>query len=287
MSIKDVAFGATKLPIKKFNISEMADHCTIAIIAKRGTGKSFLTREIMYIKRHIACCIAISRTEKLNCFYGDFIPQSYIYSEYTSDILTKVYSRQSKMNEDNMIRKRKGREAKNDSLMLIMDDCMSSKGTWLKDPNIQELFFNGRHHHLSFILTMQYAMGIPPEYRSNFDYVFLLAEDNVANRKRLYDQYAGMFPSFDIFQQVFTDVTDNYGMLVINNKIHSKDITNKVFWYKAAKSIPEFTVGSKKYIKYHKTKYDPEWNKRLTTFDPSTLLKGKKNNIRVSVVKVR
>ena len=30
---------------------------------------------------------------------------------------------------------------------------MSSKGTWLKDPNILELFFNGRHHHISFILT--------------------------------------------------------------------------------------------------------------------------------------
>jgi hypothetical protein len=93
-----------------------------------------------------------------------------------------------------------------------MDDCMSSKGTWVNDPNILELFFNGRHHHISFILTMQYSVGIPPEMRSNFDYIFLLAEDIISNRKRLYEHYAGMFPTFDIFQQVFTAITEDYGI---------------------------------------------------------------------------
>ena len=100
MTTKEVKFGATKLPIKKFNIHEMVDHCTIAMIAKRATGKSFLTREIMFQKRNIAAAVAISRTEKLNSFYSEFIPDSYIYSEYNSDILTRIYERQSKMNED-------------------------------------------------------------------------------------------------------------------------------------------------------------------------------------------
>ena len=148
MTVKEVKFGATKLPIKKFNIHEMVNHCTIAMIAKRATGKSFLTREIMYQKRNIACAVAISRTEKLNSFYYEFIPDSYIYSEYNSDILSRIYDRQSKMNEDNKVRIKENKRPKEDSVMLIMDDCMSSKGTWLKDPNILELFFNGRHHHL-------------------------------------------------------------------------------------------------------------------------------------------
>ena len=76
---------------------------------------------------------------------------------------------------------------------------------------------------------MQYSMGIPPEMRSNFDYIFLLAEDFISNRKRLYEHYAGMFPNFDIFQQVFTEVTENFGCMVINNRIHSKKIEDKVF----------------------------------------------------------
>ena len=46
MATKEVGFGATRLPIKPFKINEMVDHCTIAMIAKRATGKSFLTRGI-------------------------------------------------------------------------------------------------------------------------------------------------------------------------------------------------------------------------------------------------
>jgi hypothetical protein len=286
MATKDVSFGGTRLPIKKFNIHEMVDHCTIAMIAKRATGKSFLTREIMFQKRNIASAVAISRTEKLNSFYSEFIPDSYIFSEYESSILSRIYERQAAMNEDNKKRIKDGKKAKNDSLMLIMDDCMSSKGTWLKDPNILELFFNGRHHHISFILTMQYAVGIPPEMRSNFDYIFLLAEDTISNRKRLYEHYAGMFPTFDIFQQVFTDLTENYGMMVINNRVHSKNITDKVFWYKA-KTVPTFKLGCNKFRKYHEKSYDMEWNKRLEVFNPADLVSKKRNNVRVMVDKIR
>lgn len=286
MSVKEVRFGATKIPIKKFNIHEMVDHCTIAMIAKRATGKSFLTKEIMFQKKNIASAVAISRTEKLNSFYSDFIPDSYIYSEYASDILSRIYERQSHINEDNKNRIKDGKKPKDDSIMIIMDDCMSSKGTWLKDPNILELFFNGRHHHLSFILTMQYSVGIPPEMRSNFDYIFLLAEDTISNRKRLYEHYAGMFPTFDIFQQVFSDITENYGIMVINNRVHSKNLTDKVFWYRA-KTVPSFKLGCKKYHKFHDEAYDTEWNKRLDVFNPADLLSGKKNSLRVVVEKVK
>ena len=38
-----------------------------------------------------------------------------------------------------------------------------------------------------------------------------------------------MFPSFDIFQQVFSEVTEDYGCMVINNRVHGKNITEKVF----------------------------------------------------------
>ena len=77
------------------------------------------------------------------------------------------------MVDDNKKRSAAGKKMKDDRVLLLMDDCMSSKGKWLKDDQILELFFNGRHHHISFILTMQFSLGIPPELRSNFDYIFL------------------------------------------------------------------------------------------------------------------
>jgi hypothetical protein len=284
MSTKDIRFGGIHLQIKKFNISDMCEHATMAMIAKRASGKSYLTREILYHLRKIPAAIAISRTEKLNKFYSKFIPDSYIYSEYDSDILNKIYQRQSLLNNINKERIENNKNELDDRLMLIMDDCMSSKGSWLKDPNILELFFNGRHHHLSFILTMQFSLGIPPELRSNFDYIFLLAEDMTSNRKRLYDHYAGMFPTFDIFQQVFNEITEDYGVMVINNRVHSKNITDKVFWYKA-KPVPDFSLGSEKFLKTHNKLYDDNYDKRLIVFDPSASLK--KNSFKIIVDKVK
>jgi hypothetical protein len=280
-----ISYGQAKLKIKRFDLKKMAENCTIAMIAKRASGKSYLTREILYHKRDLPAAIAISRTEKLNTFYGEFIPDIYIYDEFDTSILTKIFARQAKMNEDNKRRLEEGKKPKDDRLMIIMDDCMSSKGSWIKDQNILELFFNGRHHHVSFILTMQFALGIPPEMRSNFDYIFLLAEDFTSNRKRLYDHYAGMFPSFESFQKVFSEITQNYGVMVIDNRVHSTDITEKVFWYKA-KETPKFTLGSKKYVKYHKKKYDKNHNVKLPIFDPNSLVR-RKNNLKLIVERVK
>ena len=280
-----INYGQAKLKIKRFDLKKMAENCTIAMIAKRASGKSYLTREILYHKRDLPAAIAISRTEKLNTFYGEFIPDIYIYDEFDTSILNKIFARQAKMNEDNRKRLENGKKPKDDRLMIIMDDCMSSKGTWVKDQNILELFFNGRHHHLSFILTMQFALGIPPEMRSNFDYIFLLAEDFKSNRKRLYEHYAGMFPSLESFEKVFSDITQNYGVMVIDNRVHSTDITEKVFWYKA-KETPKFTLGSKKYIKYHKRKYDKNHNVKLPLFDPNSLVR-RKNNLKLVVERVK
>ena len=86
MSTKNVKFGASHLAIKRFEIKDMCEHATMAMIAKRASGKSYLTREIMYHKRSIPAAIAISRTEKLNKFYSDFIPESYSEKIYESGI---------------------------------------------------------------------------------------------------------------------------------------------------------------------------------------------------------
>jgi hypothetical protein len=286
MTIKDIKVGNSKLQIKKFDIKSMPDNVTIAMIAKRASGKSYLTREILFHLRHIPTIIAISRTEKLNKFYGDFIPDIYIYDAYSSEILNKIYARQERIKEDNETRKKEGKRLKDPRLILIMDDCMSSKGSWVKEQQIAELFFNGRHYDLSFILTMQYAVGIPPEMRSNLDFIFLLAEDFISNRRKLFDHYAGMFPSFDVFNYVFTQITSDYGCMVINNRIHSTNITDKVFWYKA-KDTPNFTIGSKRYKKYHKKYYDSDWNKRIDVFDPSSLLTRNKNKINLTIEKIK
>ena len=62
-----------------------------------------------------------------------------------------------------------------------------------KRSNDEISIYDGRHYKMLFLLTMQYALGVPPNLRTNIDYVFS-RENYVSNRKRLYEHYAGMFP---------------------------------------------------------------------------------------------
>jgi hypothetical protein len=86
-------------------------------------------------------------------------------------------------------------------------------------------------------------MGIPPVLRTNIDFVFILRENIVANRKRLYEQFAGMFPDFDSFSQIMDQCTENYECIVIDNNAKSNKIEDQVFWYKATSHQP-FKIGA-------------------------------------------
>ena len=166
-----------------------------------------------------------------------------------------------------------------------MDDCMSSKHLWLKDPLILSIFNEGRHFQISpFILTMQYSMGIGPELRNNFDFVFLLGEDTFSSRRKIYEHYAGIFPTFDIFNQVFSQVTDNYGCMVLDNRLRSTDIKRKVFWYKA-KEPPKFTLANKYVIKYNKDNFDENHDKHTQDLDLTNFTGNKRRQI-IRVTKV-
>jgi len=126
------------------------------------------------------------------------------------------------------------------------------------------LFMNGRHWKIMLVITMQYPLGIPPTLRTNIDFVFILRENYIANRKRIYENYAGMFPTFESFCQVMDQCTENYECLVINNNSKSNKLQDQVFWYKA-ENHNDFKLGSKEFWELSKgvnsddedEKYDP------------------------------
>lgn len=261
-------------------------HPRIVMIAPSGSGKSWIVRNILYHMRDIPCGTIIAPTDKMNKFYDEFIPTSYIHHEYKESIIPSILSRQKKILDKNIKRKQEGKKEIDPRTCLVMDDCMAAKHLWVKDPNVLEIMNQGRHFKLTFILTMQYCLGIQPELRTQFNYIFLLGEDNAASRKKLHEHWAGVFPKFDLFEQVFLQVTENYGCMVINNRIKTTDLTKKVFWFKA-KKVPEFKIGIKSFVKYHNENYDPDYLNKNSLFDITAFgcNKSKKQNIMVKFIK--
>ena len=115
---------------------------------------------------------------------------------------------------------------------VILDDCLYD-ASWTRDKMMRLLFMNGRHWKIMLIITMQYPLGIPPNLRTNIDYVFILREPYIKNRRIIHENYAGMFPTFESFAQIMDQCTENYECLIINNNAKSNRLSDQIFWYKA------------------------------------------------------
>lgn len=239
-----------QLHLRKFDPSGVSDDKVIILLGKRNTGKSFLLRDILYYHRDVPIGTVISPTEEANKFYSNMVPGLFIHNEYTSELLNNVVKRQKmvtkKINKDIMMY---GKSSLDPRAFLILDDCLYD-GCWKKDKNIRYLFLNGRHVKLLLFITMQYVLGVPPDLRTNVDYIFILRENNFGNRKRIYDNYASVFPTFEMFSDCLSQLTDGYGCMVIDNTSRSNKLEDNVFWYQA-EDHPTFTVGSKEFWLMH------------------------------------
>lgn len=274
-----------KFQILEFQIDKMVKNPAIVMIAKRGSGKSWVTRDVIYHYRHIPGGVVISPTDRMSSFYKYFFPDIYIHYDIKDTILKKILVRQAMMIEKAREKKKQGKKV-DPSGILVMDDCLSKKKSWAKDESIAEILMNGRHYHLTYILTMQTPLGITPDLRLNFDYIFLLKDSSAINKKKLWDNYANMFPSLAMFEKVFSECTKNYCCMVIDNRKPTDTIQEQVFWYRAKER--KFSFGSEKFKEIHKKYYNPnslrKFNSKL--LDPSVIFSRKKTDIDIKVEKV-
>ena len=163
---------------------------------------------------------------------------------------------------------------------VIMDDCLYDN-SWSREKVMRLLFMNGRHWKIMLIITMQYPLGVPPNLRTNIDYTFILREPYIANRKRIYENFAGMFPTFESFCQVMDQCTENYECLVVSNNAKSNQLSEQIFWYKAASHSP-FKLGNKEYWSLSENLQSDEEDGEV--YDPNKVNK-KKNSTRINVRK--
>ena len=245
------------LKIKRFDPKTM-ERCrldpnkgppTIIIIGSRGTGKTYLLKQLMYHFRKIPAGMIITGSEASAETFGEFFPRSFIYDEVDTERIEKIADTQTKL--------RKKKTEGDYSSCLIFDDCGYDKSITRKKI-IKKIFCNGRHLKILLVMTVQYCKDIPPDLRSNADYVFILKENVQENKKKLWKEYAGIVDDFDTFNQIMNSCTDNRGVLVIDNTSISNDLTENLFWYRASPVIKPFKVGSASLWKFHEENYKSE-----------------------------
>ena len=274
------------LELKKFDMKTISFRPdenkgpVIVLIGRRDTGKSYLVRDLLFYHQDIPIGTVISGTEAGNGFYSEHVPKLFIHDEYNSAIVENILKRQrtvlKQIKKEIEVYRKSSIDPRS---FVILDDCLFDN-SWTKDKMMRLLFMNGRHWKIMLVITMQYPLGIPPNLRTNIDYVFILREPYISNRKRIYENYAGMFPTFESFCQVMDQCTENFECLVINNNAKSNKLNDQIFWYKAEHQ-KNFKLGSKEFWELSKT-IDSDDEDDM--YDPNARdkKKGPKINVRKS-----
>jgi hypothetical protein len=215
----------------------------------RNTGKSTIVNDIVASKSHIACCAQIfSGTEDSNHAYSEKFPPCCVFSKLDMKAVKNFAIRQKIAKQF----------LPNPWAIQIIDDCTDDPKIF-RDPIFHAYYKNGRHWNMVHILSLQYALDIPPAIRNSIDFTFILRETNQNSREILWKNYAGCIPNYQMFQDIMDTVTEDYTALVINNRVQSNKIEDCIFWYKAKpdRLPPNWKFGHPVSWEHNTVRYDP------------------------------
>lgn len=236
--------------MKRFNLADVPDGAICVFVGKRKSGKSFCMRDFIYNKRDIPQCWVLSGTEHVNPFFSDFIPSTFIKPEFIPDDYDMIFKRQE-MFKKKMIKNPKKFGGADPRIMIVFDDMLHDN-SWKKSKQVANIFMNGRHSNITFVLAMQYTKGIPPSLRGNVDYAFIFRDSSEESLKKMYECFGGPCGTLKKFKSLVKNL-DMYECLVICQTADKIKFEDQVKIYKAVDN-GDFKFGSKKMWDYHRKK---------------------------------
>ena len=234
--------SSNTISVKKFDIDNFQyennefTNLKIAIIGRGCSGKSWLTRDILQHLKNIPTGFVINESDKYEKFYEKFIHADNIVEKLDQSIMNKIIE-------------------KKENTFLVTDIDRNIK----KDPLIENILHYGRHYGMTSIFSFLSIFDLQPEYRQQFDYIFIFPDDSYLNRQKIHKNFVGMI-NFDIFNSIMDQLNsdNNYSCMVINKCDCSDDLSKKIFWYKASeiknlKKFPKFlNLRKRKFVELEK-----------------------------------
>ena len=232
------------------------------IIGKRGTGKTRLVCDLAYnwyvhgmkckrilpdgstesYMRPLDLVMCFSPTELLKQDFKVFVPSAFRYPKFREQIVMDLVAKQKATIE-------KYGDDKCQRVLLIIDDCAFEKG-FFKTETMRFIAMNLRHYNVHVIITVQYALDVPPPIRQNIDYCFCLHDNSNSNKKRYWEHFYGQIDTQRNFNEIFDALTNDYSCMVGCSGVQSSTLTDTLFWYRGEVKLPsEFRIGRPAYWK--------------------------------------
>lgn len=226
----------SRTQIRYLDMKTITPNSVYLFLGRRKSGK---TTNIISLLKHfkdafkfgLIFCGSVATANQ----YAKHVPSKFIHSTFDTDMIGKLIQRQE-------AKKKKGLKAQN--VFILADDCAFDAKSF-KSKEVKALCFNGRHYNITFILSLQYALGIMPAIRGQIDFVFASREKNQAYRRRIYENYSICFTDFRSFDTVMRSCTENHETLVLccASGTTSDKVEDNVFYYKSKYPLPKFRVN--------------------------------------------
>jgi hypothetical protein len=139
----------------------------------------------------------------------------------------------------------------NPNFLLIIDDAAVNATTWCKFNSVKELFFNGRHHRVTFMIAFQDDKLLESSLRKNA-FINIFTTDKVCNA--FFERPANNFTRAEknkmidlvnaVFKEKKSDGKKNYKKLV-----YLRECTPTTYYMEAG-LVEDFKFGSEYLINY-------------------------------------
>jgi len=166
------------------------------VVGKAGSGKSNLTRYLMYNQQcrefynRFEIILVFCKT-KFNHSY-DFVPDEWLHGGYNRKAIKNIMKVQSNIREQGL---------KPLPVLLVFDDCLNPGS--FKSSLFLDLIANRRHFNISVIMNTQYLnTQVPTLLRENTDLIFLFKQFSEPSLKGAFSAFGSLsFDSYYEFQR--------------------------------------------------------------------------------------
>lgn len=196
------------------------------VLGKRGTGKTSWTQYILQFSpiRNSGNFIVMGGSETAKSSWSKVVHPIFVidpdlkYLENLRDTQNEIVRKYQKSGEPFPTA---------NQVTLVLDDVSSNKKL-MRSQILSYLASNSRHLQMSIYILAQYHCQIVTEVRNQFDLVFMLSTSDTKSIVRLHSEFCSGV-DFRIFKHILGHVTQDFGMMVINNQATSIQIDSICF----------------------------------------------------------
>lgn len=227
-----------------FTWAQIGTDWTICVLGKRRSGKTRFVLSMLgnYLRPFFPRVVVFTKT-KCSGEYSKIIPEARIYEGFDEKKLRTLFSLQKKYKE---LRKQ-GKFKGNSKLLIIIDDCLSDGFKYQK--LVDEVFFEGRHLDICFIISSQDAKGINPACTGNADLAVTFNLRSERDKEAIRTKFCDFFKNDEDMEALTTQATHRKWHFVAYEQAEpSRDPVFTMFCGRATEP-PPFVMGCKAWWK--------------------------------------